>query len=41
MTWQIAFCPQVPGQGSWHLLRMQALFDGQSELSTHSGLQPS
>ena len=31
--------PQVPGQGSTHLFLWQALFDGQSELTTHSGLQ--
>lgn len=40
-TWQLAFWPQVPGQGSWHLFLMQALFEGQSELRTHSGRQPS
>ena len=40
-TWQTAFWPQVPGQGSWHLFEMQARFDGQSELRTHSGLHPS
>lgn len=41
ITWQSAFWPQVPGQGSWHLFRMQARFDGQSEFRTHSGRQPS
>lgn len=40
-TVQIAFNPHVPGQGSWHLLWIQALFIGQSELTRHSGLQPS
>lgn len=40
-TWQSAFCPQVPGHGSWHLFRIHALSDAQSELITHSGLQPS
>lgn len=33
--------PHVPGQGSLHLFRIQALLDGQSEFSTHSGLHPS
>jgi len=32
--------PQTPGQGSSHLFRLQALLDGQSWLSTHSGRQP-
>lgn len=41
MTWQLAFCPQVPGQGSMHLFLTQALLDGQSVFKTHSGLQPS
>jgi hypothetical protein len=40
ITEHSAFCPQVPGQGSTHLFLMQALSLGQSELSTHSGLQP-
>ena len=31
--------PQRPGHGSWHFLFMHALSDGQSELTTHSGLQ--
>ena len=35
----MALIPQVPGQGSTHLFLWQALFDGQSELTTHSGLQ--
>lgn len=34
------FSPQVPGQGSTHLLRIQALSCGQSMLKTHSGLHP-
>lgn len=41
ITWQLAFWPQVPGQGSLHLLFIQALFDGQSVFRTHSGRQPS
>lgn len=41
MTEQSALDPQVPGQGSWHLLRMQVRVEGQSELKTHSGRQPS
>lgn len=41
ITWQSAFCPQTPGHGSWHLFLTQALFEGQSELRTHSGRQPS
>lgn len=40
-TWQSALRPQFPGHGSWHLFLMQALFDGQSELTTHSGRHPS
>lgn len=36
-----AFWPQVPGQGSRHLLRRQALSRGHSGLSTHSGRQAS
>ena len=43
-TWfkveQIAFWPQVPGQGSTHLFLTQALSLGQSWFSTHSGRQP-
>lgn len=35
-----AFDPQVPGQGSKHLLPIQALSRGHSLFSTHSGLQP-
>lgn len=35
-----ALMPQVPGQGSLHLLLTQALFLGQSEFVTHSGLHP-
>lgn len=38
-TLQIAFLPQVPGHGSTHLFRTQALFKGQSLLRTHSGRQ--
>lgn len=34
-----AFWPQVPGHGSWHLLRTHALSDAQSEFTIHSGLQ--
>lgn len=40
ITSHIASWPQVPGHGSTHLLRRQALSWGQSELRTHSGLQP-
>lgn len=40
-TWQSAFCPHVPGHGSWHLFRTHARFDAQSELRTHSGRHPS
>lgn len=39
-TSQIAFSPHVPGHGFTHLLRIQALSIGQSELKTHSGRQP-
>ena len=36
----LAFNPQVPWtQGSTHFERIQALFMGHSELTTHSGLQ--
>ena len=38
-TLQFAFTPQVPGQGSMQWSCWHALFDGQSELTTHSGLQ--
>ena len=38
-TLHCALIPQVPGQGSTHLFRWQALLDGQSELTTHSGRQ--
>lgn len=41
ITWQFAFWPHVPGQGSMHLFRIQARFEGQSEFNVHSGLQPS
>lgn len=41
ITVQEAYRPQMPGHGSTHLLRMQALSDGQSELNTHSGLHSS
>lgn len=37
-TWHLAFNPQVPGQGSMHFWLTQAWFNGQSELTTHSGL---
>lgn len=40
MTWHSAFKPQVPGQGSLHLLFVHALSWGQSVFVTHSGLQP-
>lgn len=40
-TWQSEFCPQVPGHGSSHLFRIQALFEVQSEFKTHSGRHPS
>lgn len=39
-TLHIALTPHVPGQGSTHLLRMQALSLAQSEFNTHSGRQP-
>lgn len=38
-TWQLAFCPHVPGQGFWHLFLIQARFEEQSEFKMHSGLQ--
>lgn len=38
-TWHNAFQPQVPEQGSMHFWLLQAWFLGQSELTTHSGLQ--
>lgn len=37
ITSQLAFTPHVPGQGSLHLLPIQALSLGQSAFSTHSG----
>lgn len=40
-TWQLAFWPQVPGHGSWHLFRTHCNFEGQSELMMHSGRHPS
>lgn len=40
MTWHSAFNPQVPGQGSLHLLFTHALVLVQSVLRTHSGRQP-
>lgn len=39
-TSQTAFGAHVPGQGSLHLLRMQALSREQSELIVHSGRHP-
>jgi len=39
ITSQRAFSPHVPGQGSVHLNLWQALFDGHSLFTTHSGLQ--
>ena len=39
LTLQLALIPQRPGQGSWHFLFVQALSRGQSEFTTHSGLQ--
>lgn len=39
-TSQIAFEPQVPGQGSLHLFLIQALSLEHSELRTHSGRHP-
>lgn len=41
ITWQMASCPQVPGQGFWHLFLIQARFERQSELTVHSGRHPS
>lgn len=41
ITWHSAFCPHVPGHGSWHLFLVQALFEEQSEFRIHSGRQPS
>jgi len=38
-TWQRAPVPHVPGQGSVHLNRWQALFCGHSAFTTHSGRQ--
>ena len=38
-TRQTALIPHVPGQGSTHLFLWHALLEGQSELTTHSGLQ--
>lgn len=40
-TWHSVLSPQVPGQGSLHLFRMQARLAVQSELTTHSGRHPS
>lgn len=40
-TKHTADMPHVPGQGSWHLFRIQALFIVQSELTRHSGLHDS
>lgn len=40
-TVQMAPTPQVPGQGSWHLVRIQAWDFGQSVFTKHSGWQPS
>lgn len=39
-TLHSAFKPQVPGQGSLHLLFTHALLRSQSVFITHSGLQP-
>jgi hypothetical protein len=39
-TSHLAFWPQVPGHGSTHFCLTHALSLGQSELITHSGLQP-
>jgi len=39
-TVQIAPTPQVPGQGSWHLVFMHACDFGQSVFTRHSGWQP-
>lgn len=38
-TVHMASWPQVPGQGSLHLFRIQARLRGQSEFKIHSGLQ--
>lgn len=38
-TWQIAFTPQVPIQGSTHFCCTQAFLRSQSVLKTHSGRQ--
>jgi hypothetical protein len=38
LTTQTALIPQVPGQGSWQVFRMQAWLTGQSLLRMHSGL---
>lgn len=40
ITSHIASVPQVPTHGLTHLLFIQALSREQSELRTHSGLQP-
>ena len=40
MTEHVAAVPHVPGQGSVHLLLLQARSRGQSALIRHSGLQP-
>lgn len=40
ITAHSAFCPQVPGQGSLHLLPIHALFLGHSAFKIHSGLHP-
>lgn len=37
-TWHLAFNPQVPGQGSMHLLFKHACCKGHSALTIHSGL---
>ena len=37
LTWHSALMPQVPGHGSIHLFLLQALLEGQSEWTTHSG----
>lgn len=37
----MAFWEHVPGHGSEHLFPIHALFDGQSVLTVHSGLQSS
>lgn len=38
-TLHFAFTPHDPTQGSIHFWLLQALLGGQSELTTHSGLQ--